>query len=289
MIRVHWVTAAIALTHLTQAAPVLAVELPLQVVVKRQDRGAPVAFERVGGFLLKRNNAAFVGGTCLDTSNSKGEVTCKLTCHASDKDFNLLLVPPKKEEALIVAGMSSPPAPAVEVSNCKIVSKVPVELVYRTEGARAAELMARSPAVFAAAVSNENGILRFKPFKEAAPQLEQLARNPANRDAIGALSELANLHVENKATGKPTVISESAADYAFGAPSVVLLAQTTDALGPQEARQIVSVSAAPRDYSKSVSAVSKAIDVKPVLSPEQVRLQKSVQAAAFRANTQFSF
>ncbi len=269
------------LTSVLHTNVALALEIPLQVVVRQKHRGEPIPFPRVGGFAFKRNQLPFTGAICPDVSNAAGELSCKITCVDADKNFILQLIPAKSEQSLIVGGMAAPAAPTIEVLNCKVAATAPIVLLYKTEAARAAELLAIAPRVLAAAaVITADGTVRFKPFNEASPQLEELAKDKVNREAIAALSELATMNVANQARSPASVVHVNSTEYALGAPSILLRAQTTDALGPQAAKELVTVSGTLRDYNKSVAEINKAINAKSALSPEQVRLHRATKAYA---------
>jgi hypothetical protein len=259
----------------------------IKLIVQQKDKGNPVPFPNVAGFRFKRNNNEFSGAVCPDASNDNGEVICRLTCPDNDKDIRLLLLSPRKEQASIVAGRYVPEAVSVDVKQCKIVTKLPLALTYKTLVARAEELRASAPAVFNAVASIEGDAVKLKPFKAASSQLEQLARNTSNRQSIMELGEFAKLYAENKATGSPVPINANAEEYAVGVSSVVLQAQVVDALGGQTGKNLVAISPAPVELNRSLSNVSKALGAKQALNPEEIRLQRSIQS--FSKVKAFSF
>lgn len=248
-----------------------AVAVPIRIVVKQKDVGAPTPFPHVPGFTILRNNTPFANAQCPDASDANGELTCRLTCSQSDRDATLRLMPPRRENAgSILAGMTVPVAPELKVVNCQLVTAQPVELVYRTFAAQLAELRAASPDVYAAATTTANGKVRLKPFAAAAPGLEQLARSEDNRRAILELGELARLSPE---TG----------DYATGTKSVVLKAQATNAVGPVAAARLVALSPEPVELDRSITRVTNELRARTVLNKDELQLQRAAKALSGKA------
>lgn len=247
-------------------------EIALQVHVKKTKLGGESAFPLVGQLAFRRNSAPFQGGFCQDVSDSNGMLTCRLACPSNDKSFILHLIPPTSKQTKLVDGLWAPAPEIIEVKNCVVTSKIPVVLVYKRGVDLAAELQRKSPEVFAAAAAIDKEKVSFKPFAAAAPRLAVLAKDKANQEAIDELSELASLHSRTPGNMPP---SPNAASYEYGARSVVLRARANVALG-DDAAKIVTISPTPSDYNRSVSTVSKAIDAKAVLSPEQIELQQLI-------------
>ena len=257
----------------------------IRVLVKQKDLGASVPFPGVPGFAILRNNLAFQLASCPDESDARGELTCTLACAPDTRNATLLLMPPTREKAVKVAGMKVPPAKGLQVTDCRITTQQPIELVYKSEAAQLAELQATSPAVYNAAFIAANGEVRTKPFLTASRELEQLAVKEENRNAIRELGELGRFVGERQAAGpavaaKAPRLEAKAADYAVGTSSVLLKAQTADAMGPEQANKLVKLSAEAAELDKSITNVTKTLDVKPVLVPNEVKLNRAVKAMA---------
>jgi hypothetical protein len=281
------ITAAAALacaagTALAQQPPVQPTSLPIRVLVQQKDIGDPVPLPRVAGFTILRNNTLYASASCPDASNAKGELTCTLTCAPTSKDATLLLMPATREKADVVAGMKVPAARELTVADCKIATPQPVVLVYKTVTAQLAELQAASPDVYKAATVVANGRVQVKPFAAASADLEQLAAKPENRRAIQELGELGSAAAERPASGglaagKASVAGQHMADYAVGARSVLLKAQTSDAMGPKTADQLVKLSAKPVDLNKSIDNVTKTLGAKAVVNKDEARLERAAK------------
>ncbi|TQK11852.1 hypothetical protein [Herbaspirillum sp. SJZ107] len=173
--------------------------VPIRVMVQQLDLGTPVPLARVSGFTIFRNDKPYASAVCPDASDAKGELTCMLTCAPANRNATLLLMPPRREIAIVVAGMKVPAAREVKVADCRIATPQPVVVVYKTVKAQLAELEASSPAVYQAATTVVNGAVQLKPFSVASTALEQLAMHVKNRAAIQELGELSRLASERLA------------------------------------------------------------------------------------------
>jgi hypothetical protein len=259
--------------------------VPIRVVVKQKDLKDPVPFPRVAGFTIMRNNLPFANASCPDASDSNGELTCTLICPSTDKNATLLLMPPKRERSSVVAGMKVPAAYELKVADCRVVTRQPVELVYKTVTAQLAELQVTSPAVFRAATTVSNGKLQVKPFSAASRDLEVLAQNEEHRKAIRELGELSRLaaereRIDRQGDGKESILMANMADYAVGTNSVLLKAQASDAIGPDAAAKLVNLSPEPVELDKSITRVTKTLSAKPVLNKNELQLERAAKAIA---------
>jgi hypothetical protein len=266
----------VALAAMPAAGLAIAAEdISITVVVKQKDKGPQAApFPNVAGFLFKRALADYVGATCPDASNDKGELTCRLSCAGNDTSLRVLLVAPQKDRATIVAGMSPPPAVPIDIEKCKVRNRLPVELVYKTAYARAEELKASDPALFNSVATLNGKSVEFKSFATASPQLRQIAQDKSRHQALLELAEVARLYEETPGTSK-TASASTLAEYEAGVTSVVLQAKVGEAMG-SKATGLVKVSPAPEELQKSLSNVSKALNTKPVLNQSEIGLSRAV-------------
>ncbi len=252
----------------------------IKVSVRLRDKvadqlGKP--FAEVGGFVVKRVAADYKGASCPNASNARGELDCKVSCDTTDADLQLLMHPPTKEKARIVAGLTPPPAKSIEIVGCKLSSKAPVVLVYRTLDVTLDELFAANPELVAATADKTDTVLRFKPFSLSAPRLQQLAAKPSNREALLDLGRAAQAWQDLPEDKRQlTLPSADFGQYAIGVNSVVLQATVNDTIGPAAARRI-KVSADATDFHRSVRDVEQVLDAKPVLSDTEIILSSEVR------------
>jgi hypothetical protein len=192
--------------------------------------------------------------------------------------MRLHLVSPGRELARIVAGLSAPGNEPLEVSGCKIKTKLPVEVVYRSIDVIYGELAVTSPALYnAITVTNPGKAPQLKPFNSAAPSLEGFARDPKNRAAMLEFSRLASAYQEAPPERRPvTFAATDFGQYANGINSAVLKARVEEAMGGTTGSQ-VKVSGSSVDFLRSVTAVERALDAKPVLSKDEILLSNSVR------------
>lgn len=257
--------------------------VPIKVLVMLKDKAqdGPQPFPNVGGFIIRRAREELKNASCPDSSNEKGELTCRLKCMKDDPDLRLLVVAPLKGQAPIVAGMSPPAAATVNIEKCVLkgdpsARQAPsIRLIYRTVFAMAEELRAEAPEVFAAVATAQGTSLQFKPLKETAPALQQLAKAPGNRLKLERLAELSDVYKEAVQAGKATVLSPTLSEYASGAKSIVLQAAVTETMG-KNADSLVKVSSSKAEFHRSISNVSKALSEKPVLSDHEITLARDV-------------
>lgn len=258
------------------------VPIKVLVMIKETVKENPKPFPDVGGFVIQRNRDELKSASCPDTSNEKGELTCRLKCRKDDPDLRLQVIAPLKSQAPIVAGMSPPPAQTISVENCLVKASpagtpAPVRLIYRTVLAMAEELRSDAPEVFAAVAVPGTGSLQFKSLQEAAPALQQLAKEPANRQKLERLAELSEVYKEAVQAGRGAPMSVVLSEYASGAKSIVLQAAVNDAMG-ERAKALVKVSPKFEDFDRSSRTVARILNEKPVLSAKEIALERNVKA-----------
>lgn len=277
---------AIAMTTAAYAESLPAetmVPIKVLVMVKETAREGPKPFADVGGIVIRRNRDEFKNASCPDSSDEKGELTCRLKCMKDDPNLRLQVVAPLKNQAPIVAGMSPPAAETISVENCvvKVDSSArpplaPIRLVYRTSLAMAQELRIVAPEIYNAVVSGTDGSrVQFTLFKDAAPALQQLARNPGNRRKLQQLAELSEVYEDAVRAGRKEPLSPSLMAYGAGAKSIVLQAVVNDVMG-REAGNLVQVSPSFEEFDRSVNNVTKALHEKRVLSEGEIALSQAV-------------
>lgn len=264
-------------------APATATMVPIKVVVMRKDKAqdGPKPFADVGGITIRRSNKELKNATCPNASNAKGELVCRVMCAKDDPDLSLQVFAPLKNDAPIVAGMVAPLSATVDIEKCVVTlpvvakSEPTVRLVYRSAFAAMEELQTKAPAVIAAVATTKGSMLEFKPFAESAPALQKLAKEPANRDKLQQLAELAEVYKEGveAGTGSPRPNLE---DYASGASSIILKASVSESMGTP-ADRLVTVSASKSELQRSASAVSKALREKPILTKKEIFLAQEVK------------
>jgi hypothetical protein len=276
------VAIAVATLSAFLLSPVHAAEtLALKVLVKLREKpeetvGKP--FADVGGFALRRNNANYGRATCPDVSNAKGEFVCKVECETDDADMRLHLASPGRELARIVAGLSPPGLEAIEVAGCKIKTKLPIEVVYRSLDVIQAEFVVANPALYNLITTSSPGKpLQFKPFPSAAPSLEGLAKDPKYRAGMLEFSRIAAAYQDAPPERRPAAFAGGDfGQYANGMNSAVLKAVVEEVIGGQLSSQ-VRVSGSRADFLRSVEAVERGLDAKPMLSESEIFLANRVR------------
>jgi hypothetical protein len=259
--------------------------VPIKVLVMLKDRAqeGPKPFPNVGGFVIRRSSDELKNASCPDDSNEKGELTCTIKCQKNDGNLRVQVVAPLKKRAPIVAGMSPPVAATVNIEKCVLKtsrsakSDAAIRLVYRTALAMAEELQAEAPEIFAAVATINGTSLQFKPLKETAPALQELAKAPRNREKLQQLAELGAVYKDAVAAGVPTPLSPNASEYASGASSIALQAAVSESMGAK-ADTLVKVSASKGELYQSISNVSQALNARPILSENEIKLSREVNA-----------
>ena len=258
---------------------VAAEPISITVSVRLRDKPGQMtdkALVGVGGFAMKRSDAAFAGATCPNMSNAKGELDCKVVCKADDTSLQLLVLPPTQEKARVVAGLAPPGAPVVEIVGCQLSSKLPVMIVYRTLEVALDDLNTSNPEVVQAATVAMRGNLSFKPFDDSAPRLQALSAKSSNRAAMADLARIAAAFRDAPPERRPAMFDGAEfSQYAVGLNSVLLRASVADAGGPGAASK-VKVSSDAADYQRSLASVQKTLEAKPYLNEKEIRLSSEV-------------
>jgi hypothetical protein len=272
---VYAVVAGAALLAMpAHATDVIAIKVVVKLREKVEDKtGQP--FADVGGFTLRRNNAVYSRATCPDLSNARGELVCKLQCDADDGSMRLNVVAPSREQARIVANLTPPNQQAIEVTQCKVISKLPVEMAYRGLDVTYSELLTANPSIFNAIAATGDS-KKFKPFVDAAGSLEKVAKDPKQRAVLLELGSLAAA-AEGASLDRVTWASNAVlSQYATGLNSVVLKAMVDEAAGA-ELGSTVKISANTSDFQRSVTAVQKGLDAKPLLTQQEIVLANELK------------
>ena len=264
------------------AGAVTAEPISVPVSVRLRDKPGKMtdkALVGVGGFAMKRSDAAFAGASCPNMSNAKGELDCKVVCKADDTSLQLLMLPPTQEKARVVAGLAPPGAPVVEIVGCQLSSKLPVMIVYRTLEVALDDLSTSNPEVVQAATVAMRGGLGFKSFDDSAPKLQALSAKPSNRAAMADLARIAAAFRDAPPERRPALFDGAElSQYAVGLNSVLLRAHAADAGGSAAASK-VKVSSDAADYQRSLASVQKTLDAKPYLNEKEIRLSSEVRMA----------
>lgn len=253
--------------------------LTIKVVVKLREKADDLSgkpFSDVGGFALRRNAVTYSKASCPDLSDAQGAFACKVQCDATDGDMRLQLVSPGRELARIVAGFSPPSLQAVEVSACKVKTKLPIVVIYRSLDVIFSEFRAANPEVYNTLKSEGAGAhLKLKPFSTVASALEVMAKEPSKRGALLEFSRVASAYEESPAELRPIEFA-NIDQYASGLNSIVLkalAAQTDDT----QLGSAVKISSSNADLVRSINAVDRKLNAKAVLSAPEIVLSDAVR------------
>jgi hypothetical protein len=263
--------AALSVTAPPCGAQASGVSVSVRVLLKERPGAGAVPFAGVGGFKVLRSGVEFKDGSCPDSSDHAGNLSCTISCPPASMRLQLSIRSPNRDvERKSNAYMVMPATLPLEVHSCLVARNTVLEFVFKTQEVLFAEIKESSSKVYAAVVSADGK--QLKPLRETAAALAELATDERNRDAILMLSRIATSFPE-KAADKAVAGWKNLDQYAVGAPSIVVSAAA--AKSTENIARIVTTD--PAQLNQSLGIIEQRLRSKPNLTGDDKALYKTLK------------
>ncbi len=260
----------------------LADSLDIRIVILRKDRveAPPKPFSDVGGVSLRQQSTSYEKASCPNTSDTKGQLTCRVECVRKDGALRLYLRGPDTSAWPAVRGYSQPADIPLQIDNCAVAGSQPFTLVYKSAAVMLSELRANNPTLISALLVEPGSWdgktpLKFKPFGQSVLVLQEYSDLPQGRDALAQLAEFSEAYSLLAKDAKDESSAKTFEEYLFGSRSINLKAAAADSLGKTES-DLVLVSPKKSDLLKSAASVEKKLGSKQSLTERDFLLLKEV-------------
>lgn len=265
-------------------------KVQIRVVVHKQIAAKKPSspFEDVGGFLFRQVSGEFKAGSCPNASDSKGLLTCIVTCEAADKQLRLYLQAPQRDRAPAVAGFTPPAEIPVEIKGCKVTTALPLMALYQTPSAILGDLTVSAPdvinALAAPSWTPKSQKFEVRAFSDVAPRLKELSAVPGNRQAMVELSRLLSASpkdldwvtvLDSGGVAKP--LADQLEQYVVGTKSAILYGATSQLYG-MNFTEFMPVTGKVSDYNIITAKLRKTLATKASLSADEAMLLNGMAA-----------
>lgn len=246
----------------------------VKVLLKDKVNSNAVPFRDIRGFVVLQGGIAYPGSSCPNPSDNDGMLTCSVPC-SSNADLQLALRSPNRNIDVRTSGYGAIPATLpLSIKGCSQTGASPVEFIFKSREVLLSEFEKDHPTIYKALVNKTNN--EIKSLNESSPALIDLAKNPANRDAILQLSTIAKAVQTDVRPAKP--VWKNLDEYAVGAPSIIVKAAAEKS--SEHATAIVTSD--PNLLNRNMGEISKKLSEKPTLNAGDRELFRTIQDAKKR-------